>query len=239
MRFTHLFLAAAAAIAVPTLPAHAQTSRDPTGHWDGRLTAPAQDVPFAIDLARNRDGALGGTIDLPMDAIKGLPLARLSFEGSQVTFELRAGAGGGAFRATLSEDGKAMAGDFAGSIGSVPFRLTRTGSARIEAAPRSAPISRELEGQWNGTLEAAGVRLRLELHITNTADGSALGHVVSLDEDGLDYPIVMTQAGATLAFTNGITGGSYSGALDGAGTALVGTYTNRGVSTPLVFRRTK
>jgi hypothetical protein len=49
----------------------------------------------------------------------------------------------------------------------------------------------------------------------------------------------MTQAGATLAFTNRITGGSYSGALDRAGTALVGTYTNRGVSTPLVFRRTK
>jgi hypothetical protein len=39
----------------------------------------------------------------------------------------------------------------------MPFSLTRTGDPRIEAPATSAPIGKELEGIWNGTLDVNGI----------------------------------------------------------------------------------
>jgi hypothetical protein len=53
--------------------------------------------------------------------------------GREVRFAVAAHTGGGTFRATLRGDGQAMSGDFTQAQGGVvvPFRLTRTGAARI------------------------------------------------------------------------------------------------------------
>ena len=68
-----------------------------------------------------------------------------------------------------------MSGEFTTSQGgyTIPFNLTRTGNAQIAAAPRSAPIGKELEGTWNGTLEVAGKHERLVLKMANQIDRPA------------------------------------------------------------------
>ena len=40
---------------------HAAPALDPSGHWEGAIHAPSQDVAISVDLALGRDGKLVGT----------------------------------------------------------------------------------------------------------------------------------------------------------------------------------
>jgi hypothetical protein len=226
-------LAALLVVLVPSL--RAQTAADPSGHWEGAIQAPDVEVRIEVDLTRNGNGELAGTISIPANTLKGLPLSSVTVENGAVTFDVRL-AGGGRFQGEILADGKSLSGVFAGQAGTAPFSLTRTSDARIEAPPKSAPIGEEVQGMWNGTLEVDGGR-RLLLKMSNLPDGTSTGSVVSIDEGGLEIPVAIIQEGARLTLDMRMVGGSYTGALNGAGTELVGTYTTPRSTLPLTFRR--
>jgi len=158
--FTALLLAALLHSTAPSLLA--QTAADPSGHWEGTIKAAGTDVQVEIDLAKNSKGELAGTFGQPAQHLKGLPLAGFSVNGTAVAFQIKGSTPGDrAFKGTLSADGTTISGDFSSSqVGTVPFKLTRTGDARIEATPASAAIAKELEGNWIGTLEVNGMQLQ-------------------------------------------------------------------------------
>src|SRR5207237_822391 len=101
------------------------------------------------------------------------------------------------------------AGGYTGAV-SIP-------SPKLKGLPltKSARVTSALEGDWDGTLEANGMSLRLELSLANHADGTATGHVVNVDQGGLRIPLTVTQNGAAvkLDFTV-LAGASFSGTLD-------------------------
>jgi uncharacterized protein len=217
----------------------AQPTADPSGHWEGTILASGTEVPVEIDLAKNSKGELAGTFGQPAQHMKGLPLAGVSVNGPSVAFQIKGGAPGErAFKGTLSGDGTTMSGDFASrQVGTVPFTLTRTGDARIEATPASAAIGKELEGNWAGTLAVNGMQIRLALTTSNQPDGTATGGLVNVDE-GLELPITaIVQKASTVTFEVRAIGGSYSGALNSDGTELIGAFTQGSQSAPMTFRR--
>ena len=80
------------------------------------------------------------------------------------------------------------------------------------------------------------VERRLVLTLSNQTD-SATGSVLSADE-GLEIPIAtISQNASSLTLVVKAIGGSYSGALNQDGTAMVGTWTQGPTSLPLTFRR--
>jgi hypothetical protein len=214
-----------------------ETARDPSGHWEGTVSAPSGEVRIEVDLARSAAGDLAGTISQPAQKVKGLPLASVTVDGSAITFEIMARSGGGTFMGDLLGDGKSMSGSFVAQAGTVPFSLTRTGDARIEAPPKSAAIGKEMEGIWNGTLDVEGKQSRIVLKMSNQPDGTSTGSLASLDEE-IEVPVAITQKAASLTLDVKAIGSSYSGVLDQARTELVGTYTTQsGVALSLTFRR--
>src|SRR6266849_2458564 len=223
---------------------HAKTTADPSGHWEGTVSAPFGEVRIEVDLVKNAKGDLAGTFGQPaqelegrkLPKLKGLPLSNVAVKGKAVTFEMKATAEGGAFQGILLADGKSMSGDFASQGGAVPFRLTRTGDARIEAPPKSAPIGKEMEGIWNGTVDVNGRQLRLVLKMSNQPDGTSTGSFASIDQGGIELPVAIIQKAANLTVDVKATGGSYVGTLNAAGTELVGMFTTQGVALPLTFR---
>lgn len=224
-------------LSLPAPLARAQAVADPSGHWEGALQAPLGEVVIEIDLARNPKGDLIGTFTNPKGQLRGYPLANISVENRTIKFELKANSGGGPFEGTLFSDGKSMSGDFRTQGYTVPFNLARTGDARIEPAPKSQPVAKELEGVWNGTLAANGGQLQFSLRISNHPDGTATGTVVT--DLGVEIPVTMTHNALNLALEMKVTGGSFSGVANAAGTELAGTWTQGPSSAPLTFTRGK
>jgi hypothetical protein len=71
-------------------------------------------------------------------------------------------------------------------------------------------IAKELEGAWEGSLNAGGTIRRLKLTLANRAEGGATGTMVSLDQGGAEIPIAtVTQTASRLEFAVPMIGGSH------------------------------
>src|SRR5262245_18906714 len=215
---------------------HAHFTNDASGHWQGSITMPFGEVRFEIDLARDSQGKWSGTIGVPEQKLKGLPLTSVTIDGTSVTLTVRGGQGG-TFRGSLSADGRSIAGTAASAEGEAPFTLERTGDAQIEGPPKSAPIARDLEGTWTGTLDVRG-GMRVILRMANQPDGTSMGSLVSVDEGNLEIPVAIVQDGAKLELKAPVLGSSYSGELNAARNEVAGTYTtSQGMALALTLRR--
>jgi hypothetical protein len=236
MNLTHRTALLAVMLLSPQPFLRAQATADPSGHWEGAIHAPFGEVNIEVDLAKNGAGAFVGTYGNLNDNLKGFPLANIAIEGRSVRMELKAN-GGGTFEGTLSAGAKSIPGTFITAEGgfSVAFDLTRTGDAKMELAPKSPPIGKQLEGTWNGTMEVDGTQRRYVLTMLNQPDGASTGNIVDVN-DGLKIPVSnIKQKASDLTFD--AVGGSYSGTLDPEGVRLAGTYRQGALALPLVFQR--
>jgi hypothetical protein len=227
----HIVVAFAASLLLTASAGRAQTAIDPAGHWEGKIEIPGMDAAFELDLARAA-GGYAGTIGMPAQKLKGLPLLKVAVDGRTITFAARTDQ---VMTGDLSEDGKTISGTFAGAGGSVPFIATRMGDARVAPPVTSAPIGKDLEGTWTTTVADTGNNVALTL--TNHADGTATGMLVNLSEGGLRIPVRFTQSGASITFAATVLEGSFAGTLNAAGTELAGTWKEGTVSKTITFRK--
>jgi hypothetical protein len=206
---------------------------DPSGHWEGTISAPFGEAAIEVDLSKTTDGHLIGTLNSVAENLTGLPLLNLSVNGVSVTFELKASSPAKKFEGTLLDGGKSMTGD----VGAGTFALTRTGDARSEVPPKSAPIAKELEGVWTGVLELSPEQLHITLELSNQPDGTSTGTLAAAEE-GLRLPVAIVQKDSSVNVLVKNLNSSWSGTLNPDGTELAGTYrTTQASSVPLTFRR--
>ncbi len=232
-RLRTFLLAALVLMSTPSLSA--QTPADPSGHWEGTVQVPDSSMSIEVDLAKNGAGKLSGTISIPSEKLKGLPLRLVTVEGRSVNFRAREDQ---PFTGVLSDDGTLLSGTLTMEGYSLAMSLRRTGDARIEVPARSAAIAAELEGTWNGTMDVKGKQLHIVLTMLNQADGTAIGSVVNLDQGRLEIPVtVIAQSASTLTFDLRAVGGSYAGTFNNDRTELVGTYRQGALEAPMTFRR--
>ena len=211
-----------------------QVGPDVTGHWEGLIHAPEMAVAFEVDFARDRKGVLVGTINLPAERIRRLPLTKVAVSGSSITFQARSDQ---PLTGVVAADGKTITGDMSAMGGTAPFTLTRTGEAQIDTPKRQAPVGKALEGNWNGSLAARMGAMRLVLSIANDEDG-ATARVVNLDQGSLEIPAsTITMSGSTVTLEFASIGASYAGTLSPNGSELAGTFSEARGSVPLTFSR--
>jgi hypothetical protein len=232
MKANHLLLSAVSLLLFGPPATYAQTAPDPSGHWKGSLEIPGQSLPVEFDLAKDPTGHFVGTFT--GSDVKNLPLTKIAVSGRSVALQATSEQ---PFNGELSADGRTIAGTVILSGYSLPLELTRTGDARVEPPPTSAPIGSELEGTWEGTLNATRGPLRIVLTMTNRPDGRATGNIVSVDEGGLMIPVVITQNGRNVSYTATALPSSWAGALSADGNELAGTFTQGSFGLPLNFRR--
>jgi len=234
MRVFISILSAALALS-PLASASAQESPNATGHWEGSVQLPNQDLRIGVDLTRNAKGEHQATFSQPDQGIKGLPFTNVSVSGRSVKLVLKTAEAVSSFAGELSEDGQTLKGDARQGDESAPFSLTRRGEAQVAAVPKNARIAAEFEGTWNGALELGERRMRIVLKLLNQPDGSAIGTIMSPDGSGMEIPVAISQESASVSLDAVSVGASFAGVLKGA--ELQGSWTQGGATLPLLFRR--
>ena len=230
------FAIAAACLAV-SLSARAQSTPDPSGHWEGTVDPPNFKLPLPVDIDRGDPGGFVGTLTNVSEGIQGLPLRTVALDGRLVQIVIASGSGSQEFNGVLTADGKTISGAFSVNGFSAPIDFTRTGDARIER-PTSAPIGKEFEGTWNGVLDVNGKPMHVVLKMLNHPNGTSTGVVINMDSGGVEVPVsTITQKDSNLTATVNAVSGSFVASLSPDHSELTGTWTEKTFSAPLVFRR--
>jgi hypothetical protein len=226
------------ASAIALLAATVGNAQDgPRGHWTGSIAMPAQTLDFAVDLDTAPPLGWIGSISIPLMGASGIPLDPITFADGRWTFHIKGGAGDPMMTATLSSDGQTLAGSLKQGTNLAPFTLKRTGEPKVEVPKQSPPVRKEFTGTWEGTLEV-GQTLRMVLKISNSITG-ATAVLISPDQTNAQMPVAsIEQKESKLTLRVNVIGGVYSGEINKEGTQLSGTWTQQGMSFPLVFKKT-
>jgi hypothetical protein len=232
------FFAAATAVNAQTpvpAPASAATPQPKSsGHWEGAIHM-GQDIPMALDLAKNAAGSWVGTFSIPSAQIS-VPLGDLKADDATVHFTISIQETA-TFEGAVSAAGDQISGSASSSQGSTQFELTRTGDAKISVAPPSTALPKEMEGRWEGAVTIGGKTLRLAMVLSTGADGKAAATMISLDQGAASYPASTVKVeGMDINVSVSAIGGSYAGTLGPYGD-IGGDWTEGGVKMPLVFRK--
>ena len=214
----------------------AQAGPDITGHWEGVIQAPEMTVNFEVDFTRGSKGGFTGTVNLPAERIRHLPLTKVEVSGSSITFQARSDQ---PLTGVVSADGKSITGDMRAMAGTAPFTLTRTGEPQLDPPVHNAPVAKTFEGKWAGSLASRMGEVHRVLSIANADDGAA-ARVFNLDQGSLEIPATtITVTGSTVALEFKSIAATYTGVLSAEGTEIAGTFSQSQGSAPLTFTRAK
>jgi pimeloyl-ACP methyl ester carboxylesterase len=95
-----------------------------------------------------------------------------------------------------------------------------------------------LEGNWEGTLKAGPLELRLAFHVTKGKAGAFRATFDSLDQGATGLPVEEAkQDGKAVTFTLKSLSASFEGKLDEAEATIAGTFKQAGAEFPLTLKR--
>ncbi|MDX6693060.1 MAG: hypothetical protein QOF02_663 [Blastocatellia bacterium] len=109
------------------------------------------------------------------------------------------------------------------------------GSAARQASGDSQP---EIQGDWPGTLDVGGNKLRLVLKISRATDGSLKAALDSVDQGAMNLPVdVVTFTDGVLRFEMKRLSAAYEGRLSRDRSEILGTWKQGDASLGLIFKR--
>ena len=212
------------------------------GRWEGKIQIPEMELKLIVDLAQDKMGAWNGSIIIPGLNMMGAGLADIAPKGSDISFTIKSAlaspdSGPAKLNGHLTGDAT-LAGNFLQGGNSAPFTLQKVGPAQVERAPRSTPVSKELEGEWKGEYEFLGYKRQVTLKLASHKDAGATAEFVVVGKRVNNLPVdLVTQEGTFLTVDSHETGLSYEGRLRNG--ELAGAIIQAGTETPLVLHRTK
>lgn len=111
------------------------------GRWEGAVKLPGAELAMQVQLSTSPGGWIG-TISIPQQGAKDLPLARIRVEGVSLEFILAGIPGDPIFRGVLK--GGRIDGTLQQSGQTFPFTLSRPGPAQVQPLAPKDPNDREL-----------------------------------------------------------------------------------------------
>jgi hypothetical protein len=230
---TRILRGAGAALWLASL-ACAQAGLD--GHWEGTVAMGNREIGLSLDLARSAKSEWIASMGVPAQKVTGLVVTDVAVSGNSVKF-VAAELGMAKFDLTLGPDGR-MKGTIAGPQGPAPIEFKRTGEAKVELIPASPAVSKELEGDWEGTLATPNRAFRLVIHFKNQPDKTVAATVDSPDAGAMGLPLnSVKQTGPKVEFGIRVAHGSFRGTLNPEGTELAGQFTHEAESAPLTLKK--
>ena len=122
------------ACGVPAPGPGAPAAVDVAGSWNGHLELPGMPLDLGVTLTGS-PGALTGTLDVPTQGVRAMPLADITADGGTIRFTVPELPGNASFAGTLAADGSAIGGRFTQNGTEFPLVLRR-GAVAAPARPQ-------------------------------------------------------------------------------------------------------
>jgi hypothetical protein len=203
------------------------------GDWEGTLKVGDAELRLALHVKKDDKGALKATFDSVDQGAMGIPVSSVSFNDGTLKFALDQAQA--SYEGKLDAGRNIISGTWSQMGGSAPFDFARP-KPRAEAKPRT-PKPSDIDGAWEGALDAGGQTLRVALHITTYEDGMS-AKFDSLDQNITGAPVTTIQRdGTKLKFEMKQFAGAYEGTIDKELKTITGDWSQGGGSLPLVLKR--
>lgn len=209
---------------------------DPAGHWEGTFRMDSREIALAIDLAKNASSEWIASMSMPSENATGLVVMGVVVSGDSVRF-VGVEIGMAKFDLTLGPDGR-LKGTLSNPQSTLPIEFKRTGEAKVELIPASPAVSKELEGDWEGSLQTPGHAFRMVFHFRNQADRTVAATIDTPESGGFGLPLNnVKQTGNRVEFGIRIAHAAFQGTLSPDGTELAGQFTHDESRLPLTLRK--
>lgn len=214
---------------------------DPGGRWEADVADEgSQRIRIILDLEKNANAEWIASMGIPSANKTGMVVQDVVVDGKSVKFiavELMMTP----FDLTLGSDGT-MKGTISGPRAQ-PVEFKRTGEAKVELIAASPAVSKELEGDWEGTLESPGGTFTLAFHFKNQPDNTVAATIDSRNANRNINAVRMPlnnvkQIGQKVEFGIKIAGDArFEGILNKEGTELAGQLIHDVSGVPLMLRK--
>ena len=243
-RSRRFFATATAAVIFFALSLASTTAATPDGaseiegRWSGKIQIPGNELILILDLARQPNWI--GSATLPALNLTGATLTEIKMQGADLSFGIQAMTGPGIdppkVKARLTDKG--LVGNFLQGGNTAPFNLEKMGPPQVGEPPRSTPVGRAFEGEWNGSYELFGYprTVTLKLHNHDSQPASAEFVIVGRKVNNLPVDRI-SQSGNFITIESSAFGITYEGRLQND--EIHGTVLQGPIEIALVLRRPK
>jgi hypothetical protein len=224
------------ALTALALPAFSSAQVPIAGDWQGTLNAGSTQLHLLLHLAAAKDGSLSATLDSIDQGVDDIPVNAVTLKDSKLN--LTVDAVHGSYEGTVNKDASEIDGIWSqGQPLELKFtRAPAQTAAPKPAAPKPGPPS-EIDGTWQGMLDAGTAKLRILFKIVNTQDGLT-AQMQSPDQATMWIAAssVTRNASALTIALKGI-GITFDGKISADLSSIDGTLTQMGQVLPLTVKR--
>lgn len=204
------------------------------GNWTGTLPAGDAVLHLVLHVSKSPDGTLKATIDSLDQGVYGIEVTALTENDSGVRFSVTSV--DAQFEGKFSADHAGIQGTWSQSNVGLPLSFHRQAAGAAAKRPGDAIAS--VEGVWQAALEANGLRLRFQLHVTHDDQKQLVAALDSPDQAISGLPAVkVSQKINVFHFEIPVVQGVYEGTLNAAKSVITGTWTQGGITRNLNFQR--
>jgi uncharacterized protein len=242
------------------------TEKDVVGDWKGVLSADGAQLHLVLHVRKAQEDQLAATLDSVDQGAFAIPVNVISVKDG--TLSMAVAAVQGTYEGTINKDATEIKGTWTQlrPLDLTWVRVTKKEDAgpkpstagaqkpqengapgknqstntEIPGKEATTVTAAEIEGAWMGTIEVGGaIKLRVVFHIANSPDGLKAS-MDSLDQGAKGIPVTsVTLHGAALKIEMKQIDGAYEGKVSADKVTIEGTWTQRGMSRPLVLTRAK
>jgi pimeloyl-ACP methyl ester carboxylesterase len=204
------------------------------GNWAGSLEAGDGVLHLVLHVSRSEEGSFKATLDSLDQGVYGIEVTDFTEDGSELKFSVSSV--GVLYEGKISADHSGIQGVW--SQGNVGLSLSFHRLAAGAGARKPGDAIASAEGVWQGALEANGLRLRFQLHVSHDDQRQLVAALDSPDQGIGGMPAVkVSQKLAVFHFEIPIVDGVYEGTINPAKSAITGTWTQGGITRNLKFQR--
>jgi hypothetical protein len=193
MRAIILLMVALASLPASLFSATKPAALDLVGKWEGSVEFGKFKFKMILHIAKNDEGRLAVTMDIPDQGAKGLPVAAILFNSPDVRIEVDQFQT--AYQGKLSDDLNQIKGEFEEGPGGRPMPVTflRVTKPDEPEPPQTFTFqpgeARDIRGHWKSSIEAMpGMNLTIGLNIGRLPDGAFKATMDVLEQGAKDIP---------------------------------------------------